>query len=444
MLLDGVGFDYEVAIAGAGPAGCATAAALVKADPSLRGRILVVERARFPRAKPCGGGLTGHCEEALAAVGLALTVPSFASPRGIVRLGSVVRAVDLPRPVRVVRREEFDASLAAQVRDLGVELREGAPMKGFSVEDRGVTIALGGSVSVRARVLVGADGAGSLVRKHLVGHRAPAAEHVRQDAALPTTGADLVRQDRARAATPIRLFRAELPASAVAGAASDAMLYDFTQLGEGLRGYVWIFPVPGDRVNVGLMHFPSREPGCQRTGKELAALLGRALAARGVTLDEGALRGWPAWGYHPRTPVSAPHLLTVGDAAGIDALTGEGIAVALEQGAVAASQILSALNGKGLDFIGYREALRRATVGRELAVDRWLAWLLYGGGMGGWRRWMSLVLDDERLLEAYAARVSGTMILSDNKRILVGALWRHLWRARRRRKALAAALSFRT
>jgi flavin-dependent dehydrogenase len=125
---------YEVAIAGAGPGGVATAAALLRADPSLRGKVVLLDRARFPRQKPCGGGLTGHADEALAALGLALDVPSFPSPRATVRFGAFAREVVLPRPVKVVRREEFDASLVAQARDLGAEVREASGMTGFSIE----------------------------------------------------------------------------------------------------------------------------------------------------------------------------------------------------------------------------------------------------------------------------------------------------------------------
>jgi flavin-dependent dehydrogenase len=414
--------DLEVAIAGAGPAGVATAVALVRRDPSLRGRIALFDRARFPRQKPCGGGLTGHAEEAMAALGLALTVPHLPAPRARVTFGAVDRAVTLARPVRVIRREELDASLVAQARDVGIDVREGAPVEGARVEGDRVSFGAGGR-ALSARILVGADGAGSAVRKLLRGERR----------------ADAPDAERAR---PIRLFRAELPAPRHAALADDTMLYDFTAMSEGLRGYVWIFPVPGGRINVGLMHAPTRA----LSGAELTAMLGRHLRRFGVSLDDGAaagaLRGWPAWGYEPGAPVSAPHLLVVGDAAGIDALTGEGIAVGMEQAAVAAEAITDALARGDFRLRGYRRALRRATVGRELAIDRWLARLLYGEGEligDGWRRWLPLVLWDERMLELYAARVCGSLVLADRKRSLVAALLRHLAAGGGRARRLAAA-----
>jgi geranylgeranyl reductase family protein len=397
---------YDVVVAGAGPAGVATAVALVRRDPALRGRIVVLDRAKFPREKPCGGGLTGHAEEAMAALGLELTVPSVPSPRAEVRFWGFRREVTLGKPVRVIRRDDFDASLVAQARDLGIEVREGAPLAGFRVDGDGVDVGVGqggaGTERLRARVLVGADGVGSRVRKHLNGE---------------SDG------------TPIRLFRLEVPAR---GAwRSDAMLYDFSPMTDGLRGYLWVFPVAGDRLNVGLMH----DPGVARTGGELEALLRRYLERLGITLPRAA-RGWPAFGYQPAAPIAGTRLVTVGDAAGIDALTGEGIAVGMEQAQVAADAIVAALGSGDFRFAGYRRAVRRATVGRELAIDRWLARLLY---RGDWQRWLSLVLLDERMLELYAARVSGSLVLADHKRELLFALWRHLFRARTRRRALAAA-----
>src|SRR6185312_16145428 len=348
---------YDVVVAGAGPAGVATAVALVRRDPSLRGRIVVLDRAKFPREKPCGGGLTGHAEEAMAALGLELAVPSLPSPRAEVRFWGFRREVALGKPVRVIRRDDFDASLVAQARDRGIEVREGAALAGFTVDSDGVDIA---------------DGVGPRVRKHLNGE---------------SDG------------TPIRLFRLEVPAH---GAwRSDAMLYDFSPMSDGLRGYLWVFPVAGDRLNVGLMH----DPGVARSGAELDTLLRRHLERLGITLPRAA-RGWPAFGYQPSAPIAGPRLITVGDAAGIDALTGEGIAVGMEQAQVAADAIVAALASGDFRFAGYRRAVRRATVGRELAIDRWLARLLY---RGDWQRWLSLVLLDDRMLELYAARVSGSL-----------------------------------
>ena len=395
--------ELDVIIAGAGPGGAGLAARL--AARGLAAKVLVLDRARFPRVKPCGGGLTGHAVEAMAALGLVLDVDHTPAPEAEVRFGRFARRVTLARPVNVVRREEYDASLVAQVRARGVEVREGEGVTGFEVAGGGVTVQTGKG-SYRARVLVGADGAGSLVRKKLR------------------------RRDR----TPIRLFRGEIAAPPSWRDRRD-MVYDFSLMTEGVRGYLWLFPVPGGRLNVGLMH----SPGTPISGAALAGHLARGLARHGVTLDGDAVRGWPAWGYAPGAPVAAPHLLTLGDAAGIDALTGEGIAVALEHALVAGDAIVDGLSRGDLGFGGYRRALRRATVGRELTLDRWLARLLYGGRR--WQSWLSLVLFDPDVLDLYAARVAGGLVLADQKLRLWRALVRHLLRLPARRQELVSAMT---
>lgn len=397
---------HDVVIVGAGPAGAAVAARL--RQHGVRD-VVVLDRYDFPRDKPCGGGLTGHIDEALAAVDLRLTVPSVASPAATVRFGSFERTVTMGRPVRVIRRVEFDASLVEQVRAKGVDVRTGVVVDELAVAGDHVALKLGGGGQLAAKIVVGADGAASIVRKHLTGNAK---------------------------ALPHRLFMAELPAAAAAAPRGDAMVYDFTAMADGLRGYVWLFPVAGDRVNVGLMHYPSSRRG----GPELLALLRKHLEPYGVALPAKGSRGWPVWGYHPSAPVSAPRLLTVGDAAGIDGLTGEGIAVAMEQAQVAGDAIARALASGEVGFAGYRRALRKAVVGRELALDRHLARLLYQHGPG-WQRWLSLVLFDPDVLEMYAARVAGTEVLADQKARLWGALVRHGFAARRRRRELTAAVA---
>jgi flavin-dependent dehydrogenase len=401
----GVREGYEVIIAGAGPGGTATAMRLLQRAPRLAGRVLVLDRASFPRDKPCGGGLTGRAADAMAELGLSLTVDHTAAADARVRFGGFERSVVLGRPVRIVRREDFDAALVVAARQRGADVVEGEGVAGYAVDGRGVTVTTGRGRSLRARVLVGADGAASVVRKQLL---------------------------ERRRAVPHRLFKLEMTVPATR---EPTMIYDFTPMIRGLRGYLWVFPVPGGRVNVGLMHYPS---GHRLGGSELTLLLRDGLLDHGIELPARGARGWPAWGYHPDAPVAASRVVTVGDAAGIDGLTGEGIAVAMEHALVAGDSIAEAFDTGDFEFAQYRRRLRRAVVGRELALDRWLARLLYGG-RARWRSWLSLVLYDREVLELYAARVSGTAVLADHKLRLYRALARHVLRLPSRRRALAAA-----
>ncbi|HEX2659070.1 MAG TPA: FAD-dependent monooxygenase, partial [Polyangia bacterium] len=397
-----------VAVAGAGPAGIATAVALARLRPDMAraGRIACFDKARFPREKPCGGGLTGHAHHALTALGLTVRVPSVPCGAGRIVYGAETRTVALGRPVNVVRREDFDADLVAQARALGIVVNEGEGIVAHQVDAgaRVVRLSTSAGRSLRARVLVAADGASSRIRKELTA----------DDARSP--------------ARPLQLFKLELPAPRSFAA---EMIYDFSPMRDGLRGYVWLFPVSGGRLNVGAMHTPSRKLG----GAQIVRLLETTLARHGVSVP--AARGWPAWPYAPGGRIAAPHILCVGDAAGIDALTGEGIAVGLEHGLLAAEAITGALDGGDFSFRHYGAVIRRATVGRELALDRHLARRIYA--RRGYSFWLSLVMFDRRVAELYAARVCGSTVLADRPATLYAALARHALAAPARLRRLSRA-----
>ncbi|HXF44995.1 MAG TPA: hypothetical protein VNK91_02650, partial [Burkholderiaceae bacterium] len=110
------------------------------------------------------------------------------------------------------------------------------------------------------------------------------------------------------------------------------------------------------------------------------------------------------------------------------------IAVALEQAAIAGDAVARALATGDFSFAEYRRALRRAPVGRDLLLDRWLAALLYRPG-AGWQSWLGLMLLDPTVSAWYAARIAGEPV---RRRTLLAAIVRHLPAAGARRRAVRA------
>ena len=98
--------EVDVLISGAGPAGVAAAVALAARRPALvrSGRLLCLDKARFPREKPCGGGLTGRARLALDELGMVVRVPAVSCQTGRIVYGDQDRRVTLDRPVDVIRQ----------------------------------------------------------------------------------------------------------------------------------------------------------------------------------------------------------------------------------------------------------------------------------------------------------------------------------------------------
>jgi len=174
-------FDAEVLVVGGGPAGSATAAFLARAGVD----VLLVDRARFPRDKPCAEYLSPQASRVLSELGVLaavegagaaqLTGMCIRAPSGVEIRGEFVaahgfrgfrdRGLALPRRV-------LDAILLARARTLGARVEEGAAVRdlvrGGRGEVTGVVLGHGEtSRTLRAPLVVGADGLRSVVGRRL-------------------------------------------------------------------------------------------------------------------------------------------------------------------------------------------------------------------------------------------------------------------------------------
>ena len=170
--------SWDVVVVGAGPAGSAAALGALAEDPSLR--VLLLDRSDFPRDKSCGDGIAPQVLDALAEVGAADVVAGW-QPLERLELarGDVVVDATMRRPVHVVPRAVLDARLVERAVAAGAVLRR---HRASSVATDPLTV----SGTIRAGVVVGADGASSMVREAVLpGRRGPRAIAIRCYA--PTT-----------------------------------------------------------------------------------------------------------------------------------------------------------------------------------------------------------------------------------------------------------------
>jgi geranylgeranyl reductase family protein len=322
----------DVVVVGAGPAG--TAAAITAVARGLQ--VVCVDKARFPRDKTCGDGLTANALRLLEALGvsagdLAGTEPVFV--RETVLVSPSGHRARLPLPTdgahaAVVSRRALDAALLAVARRRGVDVRDGCAIEGLEQDDD-VHITLANGAVLDASFAIAADGHWSTVRRALE----------------PDVPRDLGEWHAAR-----QYFED----------VDDERLWVIFER-DLLPGYAWIFPLPGGRANVG--YGVLRSDG--RSGRELKELW-PDLLARPVVRDilgpdarpSEPVHAWPIpTRYEPSRLVNG-RVLFAGDAAGVvDPMTGEGIAQAIETGMLAAEAIAT-----GAD---YRHLVHRA-LGRDL------------------------------------------------------------------------------
>jgi flavin-dependent dehydrogenase len=159
--------DADVVIAGGGLAGASTALALARHGLSS----VVVDKAEFPRDKPCGEGLLPHGLDLLRELGLGDVVDACGGQpfRGILyRCHGVVARGDFEDDMRGrgVRRRLLDEALRARAVAAGVTLRAGL-VRTVELGDDSATLHLADGASVKGRFLVGADGPRSIVRHEL-------------------------------------------------------------------------------------------------------------------------------------------------------------------------------------------------------------------------------------------------------------------------------------
>jgi geranylgeranyl reductase family protein len=335
--------DADVIVVGAGPSGATTAYYLAQAGLD----VLLIEKARFPREKVCGDGLTPRAVRALVAMGVDVGPESgWLRNKGLRVIGYGLRLemewpeLDSYPGYGLVRaRSSLDETLARRAQAAGAKLLEGVTVTGPVLDDAGNIV----GVTARAAGQQSEDHASERSGDPEQTFRARAVVAADGNSSRLSVAMGLRKRDDRPLGVAVRTYY-KSPRH------DDDYLESWLDLWDGdrlLPGYGWIFGMGDGTSNVGL--------GLLNTS-----------AAFGNTDYRALLRRWlnsmpDEWGFveenrtepvrgaalpmgFNRTPHYYRGLLLAGDAGGmVNPFNGEGIAYAMESGEILARTIAQAL-----------------------------------------------------------------------------------------------------
>jgi geranylgeranyl reductase family protein len=355
---------FDVIIVGAGPAG--SSCALMLSGKGLK--IAVIDKAVFPRDKICGDALSPDVINQLQRMDVDLPESLLqAVPKtdvgGIRFVAPNLKHLDVhftnpKHPTAagyITKRFDFDHFLFREIKDLpDVSVFQGQQVLRLENTENEVTVHTN-KATLSARMLVGADGANSVVSRQLAGHTV----------------------DRDHYCAGVRQYFAGVDDLHP----SDCIELHFYK--ELLPGYFWIFSLPDGQANVGIGMLSS-EVSRQRINLKdtLTDIIQHHPNVKDRFRNARPLETVKGFGLpigSRKVNCSGKGFLLAGDAAClIDPFTGEGIGNAIRSGRIAANHLLSAFEQQRFDaafHLGYdREIYRKMWT--ELRVSRSMQKLL--------------------------------------------------------------------
>lgn len=344
--------SYDVIIVGTGPAGAILGYELARKGVD----VLILEKERLPRHKPCAGGITVKTAKLLDFDIRPVARDVVHRARAVYKGRAFSRSYTKPL-VYMVMRDEFDYLLAQRAREAGAVLIDDEKVCEIDVTAPGVDVVTSRN-AFTARILAGADGARSTVAFKL-GLMQDINFGIGLEAEISVSSQRLVQWERLMGLS----------------------------LGHIRGGYGWVFPKK-DHLSVGV-------GGPLRQAKRLKS--GYQALLKSYDLENHSVIRLKSHYLPVRRKgmaIQSKRCLLLGDAAGlVDPLTGEGIYNAIRSAQIAAPIISQCLQTNNVDLRAYegavdREIMPELKAARALArLFTWLPWLYFGAVEKSDRLW---------------------------------------------------------
>lgn len=306
-------------------------------------RVLLIEKEKLPRYKPCGGGLTKRALGILPFDMTGLMEDHIFKAEISLNNHVIVQKTTTYPMFSTVMRDQFDAFLVEKAVNAGADLRENTGFQSLSgpVGDLKLETSRG---TFLTRVIVGADGARSTVARAL----------------------GLWKRRAFMTALVAEVFYEN---GTISKKLRNTVYWDFGMIP---KGYGWVFPKKG-HLSVGILSHSKRL-------KNSRSLLETYMKTKGLHSggEVKSLRGHLIpFGPQGRILLANQNGLLVGDAAGLtDAVTGEGIYYALREAEMASKVISNSLEVNSAGLEEYNTLINKELV-KELTYAKRLGYVLY-------------------------------------------------------------------
>jgi len=317
--------EYDVAIVGGGPSGSTAAMNLSKKGY----KVILFEKEKFPREKPCGGGLTKSVLDEFSYL-KELSLIEIYSYSGALHSPSLETKIEVKKDhplVGMVSRKEFDYKLAKLAEENGAVLKENSEIIDFKILNDKVEIYLKNGKKVHSKILIGADGVWSRIAKK---------SRLRQEKI--DYGLCIVEEFTVEEKTMDKYFT------------KKRICHIHSQL-KNINGYAWVFPKK-KQLNIGLGEFLFKDKAKPKTNMKKLFVDYIKLLQKYKIIPDSIIVKNPKGGALPIRPLEKTYsdrLVLIGDAAGFaSASSGEGFYYAMRSAKLASIVINKALKDNDL------------------------------------------------------------------------------------------------
>jgi len=382
---------YDVVIVGAGPAG--STAAKFLSEFGLK--VLLIDKDKFPREKPCGGGLPFRVLDRYEYIKDNNLVENYS-------YGGVVHSSDMKYNVEIIKdefiaamvlRNKFDYGLVKIAINSGAILKDGAKVKDIKILNDRVKIILDDKKIVESKILIGADGIWSTVANK--------------------TG--LCNRNRA---VGMCIFQ-EYPLSkkTLDKYYGEKRLVHINLKIKGIAGYGWVFP-KNEHLNIGIGEItPFGEKSKEKTNlKQAFKDYINILKENNLipdNIDVGKMQGG-ALPVNTLEKTYKDRVILCGDAGGfINPISGEGIYYAMASGEIASKVIIEALKTDDTSkaFLSKYQKIWKKDFGKDIKLFSRMTKRLKKSD----ETFIKLASKDEKLKELAVSVVHGGLSINEYK-----------------------------